>query len=76
MSTRSHRSIPLFALCATLAAAAPAVAAETYPSKPIRIIVTATAGGPPDILARWLAERLGPALGVPLVRSSPAAVVF
>lgn len=70
-TTRSLRSttgsLTLLALCGALAAAAPVVAAQSYPSKPIRIIVTATAGGPPDILARWLAERLGPALGVPIV---------
>ncbi len=67
MSTTAIRTLALFALSIALGAAAPAVAAEVYPSKPIRILVTATPGGPPDILARWLAERLGPALAVPIV---------
>ena len=49
------------------AVALPAVSrvawAQTYPSRPVRIIVATGAGGAPDILARligqWLAERLG-----------------
>jgi tripartite-type tricarboxylate transporter receptor subunit TctC len=49
------------------AAVLPAVArvarAETYPARPVRVIVTFAAGGPNDIIARlmgrWLSERLG-----------------
>jgi tripartite-type tricarboxylate transporter receptor subunit TctC len=49
------------------AAALPAVSqsawAQTYPTRPVRIIVATGAGGAPDTLARligqWLAERLG-----------------
>jgi tripartite-type tricarboxylate transporter receptor subunit TctC len=59
--------LALFALCATFAAVVPVAAAESYPSKPIRIIVTGTPGGPPDLLTRWLAERLSPALGAAIV---------
>ena len=39
----------------------------SWPSKPIRIIVPGGAGGVTDIRARWLGERLGPALGQPIV---------
>ena len=68
MSIAATAQLALFALCTALAAAvAPVAAAESYPSKPIRIIVTGTPGGPPDLLARWLAERLAPALGVAIV---------
>jgi tripartite-type tricarboxylate transporter receptor subunit TctC len=34
-----------------------------WPNKPIRIIVPGGPGGVTDIRARWLGERLGPALG-------------
>ena len=67
MPTTAIGKLALFALCAAFAAVGPVVAAERYPSKPIRIVVTGTPGGPPDLLTRWLAERLGPALGVALV---------
>jgi tripartite-type tricarboxylate transporter receptor subunit TctC len=37
--------------------------AQSYPSRPVRLIVTTPAGGSPDIIARligqWLSERLG-----------------
>ena len=49
------------------AAALPAVSriarAQTYPTRPVRYVVTAPPGGAQDILARlmgqWLSERLG-----------------
>ena len=44
-------------LCAAAAASAQTTAA-TYPSKPIHIVVTFSAGGAPDILARLIGERL------------------
>jgi tripartite-type tricarboxylate transporter receptor subunit TctC len=37
--------------------------AQPYPDKPLRLVVGFSAGGPTDLPARFLAERLGTALG-------------
>src|ERR1700741_4842851 len=41
--------------------------AQTWPSRPIRIVVPFTPGGTVDLTARLLAERLPPILGQPFV---------
>jgi tripartite-type tricarboxylate transporter receptor subunit TctC len=56
----------LFAAVAALAAAMPA-SAQTYPTKPVRMIVTVAAGGPIDTMARLFAEQMQPHLGQPVV---------
>lgn len=43
--------------------AATAIGAESYPTKPVKILVAFTAGGTTDILARTLGQRLGERLG-------------
>src|SRR6202034_3834367 len=50
-----------------LTAASPAASAETYPSRPITIVVPFTAGGPTDALVRTLSERMRASLGQPLI---------
>ncbi len=40
-----------------------AVQAQAYPDKPVRLVVGFSAGGPTDLPARFIADRLGPALG-------------
>jgi tripartite-type tricarboxylate transporter receptor subunit TctC len=53
----------------TLAAAlSPAYAmAQTYPAKPIRVVVPFGAGGPADIFARYLGQHIQGTLGQPFV---------
>jgi len=45
----------------------PLCAAQTYPDKPVRVIVPVPAGGTPDVVARMVAPGLASALGQQLV---------
>jgi tripartite-type tricarboxylate transporter receptor subunit TctC len=42
-------------------------AAQAYPTRPVRMIVGFTAGGPGDILARLIGQRLSERLGKPVI---------
>ena len=55
----------LFRFLVAMLALVPALAAhaQTYPAKPVKIIVPFAAGGPADIYARVIAQRLGEAMG-------------
>ncbi|MEP6721786.1 MAG: tripartite tricarboxylate transporter substrate binding protein [Variovorax sp.] len=55
-----------FALAASLLAALPAWA-QTYPAKPIRLIVPFPAAGATDLFARTLSQKMGEKLGTQLV---------
>lgn len=46
---------------------AAAQGAESYPSKPVRMVVGAAPGGNPDVLARLLAQKLSDTFGKPFV---------
>ena len=56
-----------FAVVLILGLLTGAVAAQTYPAKPVRVIVPYPAGSTPDIIGRTLAERLQKAFGQPFV---------
>jgi tripartite-type tricarboxylate transporter receptor subunit TctC len=76
MSQRFPRRqfLQLAAGAAVLPAVPRVAAAETYPSRPVRMIVGLPAGNSPDIVARlvcqWLSERLGKAF---VVENRPGA---
>src|SRR5262249_25612896 len=64
---------PIFVCLGLLFAAVPALAAD-YPTKPIRLVVGFGAGGPTDIPARFIADKLGDKLGQRVViENKPAA---
>ena len=66
------RILPTLLLCAL--AVATRAHAQAWPSKPLRLIVPYTAAGSTDQLSRALAQRLGDAIGQPvLVENRPGA---
>ena len=68
-----NRVVRLAVTCA-LAALVPLAAAQTYPAKPVRIMVGANAGGGTDIIARMLADKYQAAFGQPfVVENKPGA---
>jgi tripartite-type tricarboxylate transporter receptor subunit TctC len=73
-STVSLMKTGLCGALALLALVGTADAQEPYPSRPIRLVVGFGAGGPTDIPARFIADKLGDALGQRvIVENKPAA---
>ncbi len=65
---RSRLAVFIIIFCAAVSVAPGiALAQQKYPTKPIRLIVSFSAGGTPDTLARLLGPRVSEALGQPMV---------
>jgi tripartite-type tricarboxylate transporter receptor subunit TctC len=60
-------SLILSLLCAALVACMTPVAAQTYPVKPVRMVVPFPAGGPTDIVGRTIGQKLNEALGQSII---------
>jgi len=64
---------PALALLAALSAALASPAAWAQPTRPIRLVVPYPPGGPLDIVARALAERVKDSLGTVVIENRPGA---
>jgi len=61
------RLLSLIAVLVLLPFAAPQVAAQAYPAKPVRMIVPWAPGGTTDILGRVIAQKMGEKWGQPVL---------
>jgi tripartite-type tricarboxylate transporter receptor subunit TctC len=62
-----------FLLGAVLIAIAGAVQAQSYPSRPIKLVVAVIAGGPMDVMGRLVAQQLSATLGPVFVENRAGA---
>jgi tripartite-type tricarboxylate transporter receptor subunit TctC len=71
--TGSWSLIGVLMLAALTSWVTPCTAQESYPSKPIHLVVTTAAGGANDLVARALAERLAESMRQPVVIANQPA---
>jgi tripartite-type tricarboxylate transporter receptor subunit TctC len=62
-----HRLVLAMTAIAAISGCAGNAAAQSFPSRPITMIVPFAAGGPTDVIARVIGERMGQSLGQPVV---------
>jgi tripartite-type tricarboxylate transporter receptor subunit TctC len=67
MTLARRAFLRLTAGAAALPAASRLVAAQSYPTRPITVIVPFAAGGPADTVARLVSERMRVTLGQPII---------
>ena len=67
MGTRSYRCAVLTALIAAVSPGAAPAAAQTYPSRPITLVVPFPPGGSATIIARIIADKMSEGLGQQIV---------
>jgi tripartite-type tricarboxylate transporter receptor subunit TctC len=73
MERKSIGSMPVFAATTVMAVAAlcgpfaQSAAAQTYPTRPIHMVVGFAPGGPADVMARLVGQRMAAILGQPIV---------
>ena len=74
MEIHRRRFLHLTASAAAIPAASRIAIADTYPSRPIRLIVGFTAGTASDVIARLFARGAGPVVGQQIiVENKPGA---
>ena len=54
-------------LCALCIVGAQGHAQQKYPTKPIRLVISTTAGGQPDMIARLITQKMHESLGQPVI---------
>ena len=69
----SFRPAKFAATAALLIATMAAATAQTFPSRPIRVVIAFPAGGPTDFVGRLLADKLKDTLGQVIIENKPGA---
>lgn len=72
LRTLSRSVVPCLAVVLAMAAAAPASLAQTFPTKPVALVVPYPPGGTADILARAVGQKLGDKLGQAVIIENKA----
>jgi tripartite-type tricarboxylate transporter receptor subunit TctC len=67
MDTKIPRRVGAILAACALGLAAPVALAQEYPQKPIKMITPYPPGGPTDVLARAISQKLSERLGQPIV---------